>query len=170
MKSALSTILSFLRRAHFLHGFLMVLLLFNFIGVAAFSIIVSADGREAMILIGAPHTYFLISLAVALGMGCLWDGMMAQHTQWRKRDEEQSAELAAATVRLESLRAFYESSPDFLSAEILKLGKPDIILFRVKAAPHGHFWPSDWDGTRVTVIVVPCDRWEHFSKRDKAQG
>ena len=170
MKTILPTTLSFLRRAHLLHGFLACFLLWNLIGAGVFSGIATIDGREVLLSQGAPLAFFLLSLAFSLLIGFLWDSAMGQNAKWAKRREEERGALYTAEFKLGYFRAFYGKNPDFLSAEILKLGEPDTILLHVKAAPHGHPWPSKWDGMNVIVIVAPMDQWEHFQGVRAAQG
>jgi len=169
IKTIASTTLSFLRRAHLLHGFLGCFLLWHLIGTSLFFFGVQPDDQEVIILKGTPIAYFIISLVISPLMGFLWDSSAMQSAKWERVAEEKRAALATARLKRDALRAALRDNPYFLSVQIFALGEPDMLLLHVKAAPYGHPWPHQWDGMRVVVIVAGSDEWEKFKEINAAK-
>lgn len=169
IKTIASTTLSFLRRAHLLHGFLACFALWHLTGALIFFLAIQPDGQEILLSKGLPLGYFLISLPFSLIIGFSWDQVAEQNAKWEKIAEEKRAKLAAAKLKRDALRAALRDNPDFLSVQIFALGEPDMLLLHVKAAPYGHSWPHQWDGMRVVVIVASSDEWEKFKEINAAK-
>lgn len=151
----MKTILSFLRHAHFLHGFLGCLIVFNAVSMLIMSIAVEPSDERSVALL----SMLFVSLVFSPAIGFSWDAIEAQSARWKKQGEDEDKHREFMLEKAWQMNVFYRPNPDFLAAAAQS---SIFITLYVKAAPHGHPFPHDWDGVPVMIVVKSPESWASF--------
>lgn len=149
-------ILTFLRNAHFLHGFLFPVVLFNLIGNGLVWFVVDGSDPSLSLL---PFAWLLISVLFGIAMAFSWDDMEQRRIEWAAYRAREQEHRDAMIAKGRTLKAFYRNHPDFLG---VSLHSSLYLELHVKAAPYGHPFPHVWDDVEVKLVVDHCNSWPNW--------
>ena len=164
--TSIKPILTFLRNAHFLHGFIATVIAFNVIGNGTIWLLVN-DPSDLIVMPMMPFIWLLISIPIGIGIAFAWDDMEQRRAKWDAyhAQEQEHRDMMLANGR--SLKAFYQDHPDFLGVIV---HSSLYLELRVKAAPYGHPFPHKWDGVEVKLVVEHCDSWGSWGSWDTVKA
>jgi hypothetical protein len=149
-------LIPFLRRAHFLHAFLVILVLFNVVGNTVIWLSTESADRGVWPVQLMPFVWLLLSLIVAPLFAFTWDDTM-------QRDAKRAAAWGRIEAAVDGLATQYRNHPDYLGISVAF----ERCTLHVKAAPYGHPFPHNWDGVPVRIAVEAPDRWVDWGKKQK---
>ncbi len=141
-----------LKGAHFVRGFLWMLVAFNLIGNGIAWLLIGRLSLSEWPLALLPFVWLAISVPAALFVGVAWNSIEGQ----RDRYNAWADHFCAARS---SLAHHLRDHPDVVSVDAWLDGR--LYLF-VKAAPYGHPFPNVWDGVSVEIRVAPMAEWPHI--------